>query len=541
MCRSTRARAAALFIVVLAFSEQPALGQPQTVLPWLQDPGRDRETVVQPLAEPVPPGDRDASAHDAAARTEAASTLAAAVIGADRLPPIGRGVSPEVWRGSLPEDVSAAVQDVKISPVRAANILLRELLSTPLDASRTPLANERAAALLRLGALPEALATAHAAVSPDAGILETITRAAILYGHGASPCRHARLDRDDARLVGLAGVFCEALLGSPSLASVRLEVERELGEVGALEADLLDAMIHPELLPMAPRLENGSEWSDFAVGMSSHLGLPIPEPFVLGAPLRQIWRFAEESDPPHPDRLRAMARLEAAGLLDTPSFRGAVLRGEPDQTDEIGVWTALLLQMADTRDPELFGKLVAAGLRLGRRQGLEAMAARLIALPARVRNPGTSQDVSPGVMRRVFLLAGDPDTALLWHRVPAAPEAAMLFSIALSDFEPEWHPADEEELAERFEQDGDLRAGHILAALRAFGKALVNRVDDLSLSQDPAGPGYSSGLLALEAAGLLGEAPVAPETLQRALGELVAAGFAERARQIAVEVILLGS
>ena len=72
-------------------------------------------------------------------------------------------------------------------------------------------------------------------------------------------------------------------------------------------------------------------------------------------------------------------------------------------------------------------------------------------------------------MRRTFLLAGDPDSALLWLDLPATPESAMLFTIALPGFDASWDPADEEELAARFVEESDLRGGHILAALRAFG------------------------------------------------------------------------
>ncbi len=533
-------RAIAFLALPVWIYPQVAPGQPQTAVDWLRDAEPSPDALIAPSPEPGV-GDSSAQPRSGAQDTgDVASDLAAAVIGVDRLPPLGRGASPAIWNGSSPAAIAEAAEGSRPTPIRTANLLLRELLSTPVDPDTAPVAASRADALLRMGAVPEALATAHAAAETDAAALDTVTRAALLYGHGAAPCRQPGAERDEIRLTGFAGVFCEAYLGSASLASVRLEVERDLGEISEREASLLDAMIHPELAEFAAASGSDGAQSDYAAGLMLHLGLPVPEGFVREAPVRQIWRFVEDSDSPSPQRLPAMARLESAGLLDTPSFRSAVLHADPDGSDEFGVWTALLLQMADTRDADLFGRLVEAGLKLGRRQAREAMAARLLSLPARVRTPGTGASVAPGVMRRTFLLAQDPDTALLWLSLPAAPETAMLFSIALPDFEAEWDPEDEADLAARFAEDDDLRAGHILASLEAFG--LSRRSESIAFDDSPEDvEGASAGETALLALGRLEAAPVAPGRLRSVLGALDRAGFADRARQIAVEVILLGS
>ena len=520
-----------------------APSQPVTLIPWLQEGVAGEDDVIDPSPEPQLPVSPDISAAAGAPGEDVATDLAASVIGVDLLPAPVKGTSPEVWDGSSRESLAEAMRQIRLTPVRSANLLLRELLSTPADASATPLASERADALLRMGALPEALAAAHAATEPNAAILDNITRAALLYGHNAAPCSHTRIDVSLVPLPGAAGVFCEAVHGSPDIAFVRLELERELGDITPLEAGLLDAVIQPELAEFAPRPNADENLGDLAAGLVGFLGMPFPEGFVANAPVRQLWRFLDENREPSGDRLRAMARLEATGLLDTVSFRTAILRGEPDPGDEIGVWTALLLQMADTRDPALFGRLVEASLKLGRRQGREALAARLVALPARRRAPGFASAILPSVMRRVFLLADDPDTALLWLDLPPAPEAAMLFSIALPEFAGEWRAGDEEELSAQFAVEGDLRAGHILAALQAFGVSQVatpfEPVPVAGLPDLPEGTG--AGERTLRALAILGEAPAAPGALLSVLRELEAAGFGDRARRIAIEVILLGS
>ena len=239
----------------------------------------------------------------------------------------------------------------------------------------------------------------------------------------------------------------------------------------------------------------------------------------------------------------AMARLEASGLLDTMSFRAAILRGNPDPSDKLGAWTALLLHMADARDPALFGKLIEASLKLGRRQNREAQAARLVSLPARRRTPGATSDILPSVMRRAFLLAGDPDSALLWLDLPARPETSMLFTIALPGFDASWDPADEEELAARFAEERDLRGGHILAALHAFGASRFAAPFESELAAESAArlAGAGDAERALLALNLLAEETGSPGVLLAVLRTLVTAGFEERARQIAIEVILLGS
>ena len=542
MCRSSL-KAATLLLLLFATVQHAASDEPETVIPWLRDGGAGSGDVIAPSPEPSLPGSPDNTDAASAAQEDVATELAAAVIGVDRLPALGKGASPEVWEGSSHEDIANAIRNTRSTPFRAANLLLRELLSTPVDRSTTPLANDRAVALLRMGALPEALATAHAAASPTAAVLDTITRAALLYGHGATACSHARLDRDAVTIPGAAGVFCEAVHGSAAVASLRLELEQELGDIGPVEAGLLDAVIHPELKVFAPQPDMDAGLSDIAAGLVGHLDLPFPEGFLRNAPERQIWRFVDETDTPNPDRSLAMARLEAAGLLDIMSFRAAILRGNPDPSDELGVWTALLLHMADTRDPALFGRLIEASLKLGRRQGREAQAARLVSLPARRRTPGATSDILPSVMRRAFLLAGDPDSALLWLDLPARPETSMLFTIALQEFDASWDSADEEELAARFTEERDLRGGHVLAALHAFGASRLATPFEWQQTAESASVVTGSGdaEIALLALNRLAEETGNPGVLLAVLRALVTAGFEERARQIAIEVILLGS
>ena len=542
MCRSSLRAAAFLFFLFAPF-QHPVLSQPETAIPWLRDTGSEGNDVISPSPDPDLAARPQGSEPVDATHEGVASELAAAVIGVDRLPALGRSASPEVWKGSGREGIAEAVRQVEATPFRSANLLLRELLLTPLDAATMPLARERADALLRIGALPEALAIAHAAAAPDATILDTVTRAALLYGHGAVPCSHTALDREEITFPGLIGVFCEAVHGSPIIASVRLELERELSDIRPTEAALLDVVIHPELAEFAPRPEEGEATSDLEAGLIGHLGLPFPEGFARTAPVRQVWRLVDEDRTDSRYRLLAMARLEAAGLLDSVSFRNAILRAGPDPRDEMGVWTALLLQMADTQDPVLFGKLVEASLKLGRRQGRESMAARLIALPAGRRSPGVANAASPSVMRRIFLLANDPDTALLWLELPVAPESAMLFSIALPEFEAEWDPVEEQVLAAQFAEEGDLRAGYVLAALRAFGVAKANSSFESSdVAESPGQPvDLGPGESALFALALLADGAPTPPSLLLALRVLAEAGFEDRARQIAIEVILLGS
>ena len=542
MCRSSR-KAVTLLLLLFATVQHAASDEPETVIPWLRDAGTGSGDVIAPSPEPSLPASLDKADIASAAQEDVATELAAAIIGVDRLPAPGKRASPKVWEGSGQEAIADAIRHTRLTPFRSANLLLRELLSTPVDTSTTPLANDRAVALLRMGAIPESLATAHAAASPDAAVLDTVTRAALLYGHGATVCSHARLDRDAVTIPGTTGVFCEAVHGSAAVASLRLELEQELGDISPLEAGLLDAVIHPELKEFAPHPDTAAGLSDLAAGLVGQLGLPFPEGFLREAPERQIWRFVDETGTPHPDRLVAMARLEAAGLLDTMSFRAAILRGNPDPSDELGAWTALLLHMADTRNPALFGKLVEASLKLGRRQDREAQAARLVSLPARRRTPGATSETLPSVMRRVFLLAGDPDSALLWLDLPARPETSMLFTIALPEFDASWDPADEEELAARFAEERDLRGGHILAALHAFGASRLETPFGSQQAEESAvrltGTGDAeSALLALN---LLAEQSGDPGVLLAVIRTLVGAGFEERARQIAVEVILLGS
>ena len=537
-------RAIVLSLPTFLPTHQLATGQTEPVIPWLQGEGAAQGDIITPSPEPTLQDRKAGAEAQGGAVEEVASELAAAIIGVDRLPTLGRRASADIWVGSDEEAIAEAIKQVEISDFRSVNLLLRELLSTPVESSATPLASERASALLRIGALPDALAVAHSATNPSPPIVEIVTKAALLFGHGASACTHARLDGNNTSLPGAVGIFCEALLGSPAVASVRLELERELGSINPSEAVLLDAVIDPELLEFVAHPDSATGLSDFEAGLMGHLGLPLPEGYAEEAPERQIWRLVEESSEVVPDRLAAMARLEAAGLIDTPSFRNAILGSEPDPEDETGIWTALLLQMANTRDPALFGKLIEASLKLGRRQGREALAARLVSLPARRRVPDTQQSMQPSVMRRLFLLAGDPDTALLWLSLHPAPEDIMLFAIALPEFDGTWDAEEEADLAVRFNQENDLRAGQVLAALEAFGLSRRTPAGNALPRTDTFGPQTDelrAGERALLAVADLRQGPIAPDALRLAAQTLDRAGLGDQARQIVIEVILLDS
>ena len=537
MCRSSL-RTAALLLLLTTPLAAFAQSQPDPVVSWLAEEAAGADGVVAPSPEPV---SDEQNAEAALAPDGLASELAAAVIGVDRLPALGRVASPAIWAASSGDEIRTALAAARQAPFRSVNLLFRELLLTPVDAADTPFAAARAEALLRIGAVPEALTTAHAATAPNAAILDIITRAALLYGHGATPCRHARLAPDEVRVPGAAGIYCAARQDAPAAASVRLELALDLGEVSPAEAALLDAMIHPEMAAGGGGDSAGGS-GDFAVGLAADLGRPRPEDFVRQAPPRHLWRLTEESNPSPGERLLAMARLEAAGLFDATTFRNALLRLEADPGDEMGVWTALLLQMAETRDPALFGQLVEASLKLGRLQGREATAARLMSLPVRSRGPGVADAGLTHVLRRLFLLADDAETGQRWLGPEPPLDMRMLFAIALPGFAADWPPAAEAEAVVQAAESGDPRAGRLLAALVAFG---LSRTDAAPPPVPPA-PGQppppGAGILAMHALARLTETP-APEgtELGRSLAELVAAGFGDRARQIAIEVILLAS
>jgi len=528
----------AIFLAAALAAGQPALAaEPRPISPWLDAADESADTgVFAPLPEAATP--TPANPPNAADRADAlASDLAGTAIGVDRLPPLGKAMSSEIWVGSPDPDIRAALDSANATPIRAANRLLRLILSTPTDPSARPAAGARAKALLRLGAVPEALATAHAAPTPTPEVLETVTLAALLYGRNARPCRHAAIGRAEVNIPGLAGIYCEALLGSAKRAAIKLELQQLLEEVPDLDLQLTEEALHPDP-DSPPALPATGEISDLAAGIASSLGLPFPERHPQRAPYRQLWLHLGDVDAGSRADLPAMARLEAAGLFATAELRRAIWDAESDPADEFGVWTAVLQQLADIREPAAFGRLLAASLRLGREQGREATAARLIAPTARNRSLPEDGSLPPSLIRRLFLLAEDPDTALLWLEESPTPETAMRFAVALGGDGFNWTEQDELALEERFLNRGDNRAGHLLAAARAFGLSQADGVFP------PAGfpaARNGSGLIALEALRLLEAPDIEPDRLEESLRGLVQAGFVEHARRIAVEVLLLGA
>ncbi len=542
-CRQLACLAAAILVA------GPAVAQhaPRTAITWIQeqlDAPEDGLLIVPSpdIVETRPAGD---SANAESDRLEAVANIAQdledAVISVGDLPTISEeSLSSEIWRDIPRGRIEELMGSVGPTGIHAANRLLRSILLTPVPASEDSLVHARSRALIALGAVPEAVTVARTANQTTNTTLEIQVLGELLLGNGANSCEYAG-SLSDAIPTGLAGVFCAAVLGDRNRAESLLEIAISVGEASDYEVALLDAVITPELQADLVVPENPNTITDYIAGLLGYLDRSMPEDWVEKAPLRRVW-IAAAPESGSKRRIRALERLEPQGLTSAEHLSNAYSESNGESAEERFLWSELLAATQVTVNNEQLADLVAAGLRLGRLRDNEGTAARLLAPVALNLTPGPGTGELARSMQRLFLLANIPDSALIWVPSPAKPIEAMLLAIAMSEPPQIWEPSIAEELASRYNAEGNARDGRLLAALAAFG-----RIDPGSRLEGETPAALTSALAGTQDAeaaflSLAGvrDRNVSPGVLFTILSALYASGFETSARQIAVEVVLLG-
>ena len=528
----------------------PAAAQqaPRTVIPWIAEqrarPGPD---YVRPYAEPdIEALLKQARAESAAADREETETLVRdvenSIIGANTIAPAdsASGFDSSIWPDlPRPQLVDAIATSVP-SGSHATDLLLKRILITPATVFPNALAAERANALLALGATPEAFNVAVSAPQPDPETLAVLVRAGLLLGRGEDACGHAR-SVSDLLPAGIAGIFCLMLAGDTDRASTLLETAIRSGDITETETALIDAVADPELKQHIPEPAEDAVPTDYEIGLLRHLDQSPPAGVLESGRHAHLWQFAGPGEPPA-TRATALERLEPSALVGAEDLVQAYAELPPDGSEESQqLWVRLLDAVRSGGDARLV-RIAEGGLQLGRIQKREGSAARMLAPMLRRLFPTSDTESKASIMQRLFLLAGDPDSALVWVPQPPAAAESMLLAIALPDPPGDWNPAPVAELEERYERDGDPGDGRLLAALAAFGRATPTpRMDAETLpglaEQLREAEGAGAALVALSA---LRDNPT-PGTLYLALTALRSAGFEAPARQAALEAILLGN
>lgn len=521
-----------------------AHAQPRTAIPWIDDRLGDQASPssIQPFPEP---NVEDLAAPEPAEPTPEEDALEQqlrdAIIGVAELPSIAAGsYGTEIWPEAVTDTLPQTLAATGPIGIHAADRLQREiLLAPPPPELADSIAPDRIAALVNIGAIPEAYVSARGVREPSPDVLANLVRAGLLLDNGAEAC-DLTASVSSLEPNGLAGIFCTALRGEADRADLLLQFALDQGEANQTEAELLDAVITPGLEP--PDLSTtDTPLTDYAFGLLLHLDQPFPANYAARAHLSQLQKFID-SAVPLDERLAALVRLEQAGLTSTKSLSDAYAIDSPAAGSDAQLWVRMLAAAQNSTTSSSTVKLVEAALKLGRLQDREDAAARLIAPAARDAFPSETTLQWARIMQRAFLLASDPDSALVWVPVPPNPDEVVLFSVALSGPPNPLAPEAAEQLAASF-GTGDRSADFRLAALAAFGHAPT---PDALRAQAPTALAErltqatkaEAALVALQA---IAGTELTPGLLHTVLTGLRDAGFEAAARQVAIEVLLLAT
>lgn len=534
----------AVVALVVATPSAIAQDQPRSGIPWLQEAREsvDEDRMYLPLPGPEEVrGDSPAPETEDPESTELIDQLGDAVVAVSELPePTGREFGSEIWPELPSDSLVERIEQIRPTGLHAANRLLRGILLTPHSGEERVLAEPRARALLALGALPDALRVASEAGEVRSALLPARLTVELLLDPGESSCETARTRGYRPR--GTAGVFCAAVLGETIRAESLLTLAIDDRLVDEFEIALLDAIISPSLLKYVSPPEDPSAFTPSHLGLMEHLEIPLPETLAETPPVALLWRDTEAGIDPR-QRIAALERLESEGLVVRESLTDAYEEIADDAigTEESFLWARLYRTALQSREDAQLPELLVAGLRLGRDHGREDAVARILSVTARYLLPSPGNSRHARALQRMFLLAGDTDSAAFWVPVPAGPREATLLAVASIGEAAPILPVAIEDLAARYEIDDDSRDGRLLAALAAFDHwepaeefATDGELEAALLDAE----GIEAALVALAA---IRGPDTPPGDLHAIIRGLRRAGFDSWARQIAIETVLLGN
>lgn len=506
------ARGPALALMLLAGAAHAQEEEPRTRIEWLQNPESQNDvTTVQPFpdAPNIPSSEESPDPLESPDLEVFDETL----IGIDQLPEaVANALGAGLWAGTPPAQRSKALASVELLDIHAANRLLIAILLTPAD--EEDLAEERARALLRVGAVPESIRVASAIKPATPDSLAILTLGSMLLGKGVDACKGIQVVHGNMLPSGAEGIFCAAVRGQNSLADVRLNLLRQSGQMDELETDLLYGLIidQPDYASL-PEDEEPAPLSDFAAAMLVHLGRELPALPDSEKQTAQLWLRTIEGTAPE-EQVKALETLEAKSLVPAERLAQKYIELSEELEGSRAALARVITESEGLSNHPRFPEVLDRVLRKARDEGTEGQTARLLATVAAEVTAQPDSAKNAPAMQRILLLASKPEAARQWVPDPPTRREGMLMALA-GGYEPQ--------------ASGDIETFSSLdRSLRAALSALTGE------------PLQVSGVQALDVLIALRSSNFTPVQAAALLQNLNSAELLDAARQVAVEVVLLG-
>ncbi len=318
-----------------AAAQEGGPGTPLSAIDWLSE-----SVTAQPATSPDRPGpapDEDPVADSATVPDVTVTPLDQP--SPDRiglLGPAATGLPPDLWSGSLEEDLVTLVQAERLEALPAIQSFMVTLMLAEAEPPRgaSPegrLFLARVDKLLDLGALDPALELLRAADPQTPELFRRYFDVALLTGTEDRACRLMR-ERPEVAPTLSARIFCLARSGDWNAAALTLNTATVLGDVDPEDEALLARFLDPELFEGTGALPAPSRPSPLVFRMREAIGegmstATLPRAFAH-ADLRdtQGWKARLEAA----ERLARSGAIDSALLFDLYGFQRPAASG--------GVW-----------------------------------------------------------------------------------------------------------------------------------------------------------------------------------------------------------
>lgn len=314
--------------------------KPLSAIDWLDNvPPRTEPSALPGTSRPPAPRDEPPVARSGTAPDVTVAPLgvsAARVIGL--VPPSVTGLPRDLWAGSDPARVSAAIEDLPDLALPAANALLFTLLLAEAGAPEGGKAGESALAMARteklieMGALDPALSLIEqAGLTDNPANFDTFMNISLLSGAEDAGCTRLAQAPHLSNDYGLR-VFCLAREGAWQNAAVTLSSAQALGLVDKDTARLLDHFLNPDLFEGAGQHRPPRQMTPLTFRLFEAIGEPLPT-----GPLPRAYAASDLRDlAGWKAQLEAAERLTRTGALPDNRLLGLYTSRMPAASG--GIW-----------------------------------------------------------------------------------------------------------------------------------------------------------------------------------------------------------
>ncbi len=322
----------ALSLVSLIAS--PALAEePLSAIDWLKDPAPI--SLTQPLVSPLPELSEEAGSSTPDVTAAPLGSTPSETVGL--LPFSTTGLPPELWSASQAKTISALFERISTDPLPALQALYYTLLLAEAEApssqgaSSSTFLQDRAATLMRMGAVDPALALIEQAGPQRASVFDLWFDLALLTGTEGQACSALSANPTLTQKYETR-IFCAARDGDWQTAALTFETANALGLLNERTSTLLAQYLDPETIEAAPDLPPSRDMTPLGFRLFEAAGAPLPtrnlpRAFAV-ADLRGVSGWKAE--------IEAAERLAHTGALPANRLLGLYTSQRPAASG--GVW-----------------------------------------------------------------------------------------------------------------------------------------------------------------------------------------------------------